>query len=347
MKLSHLLIEQADLPENYPAHPDTVLLTNEFYPDGLTEYQVWRQLNNHVADLTRQLEGRRTLLVILTDAGKVIRRKDERGEFKIDSKPDVERLISGRSIEFHVVADRMSDMAWIDLDPKEEFPFAKVKKVAADLVPILNDVTDSDVEVKFSGSRGFHLISMLSKPRGVDELRAEIRDRVDDYVAGDDRMSTGVVRESDMMRIDVSTLHESGSIRAAWSFHADTGLLSIPVPLNEISEFEKADARINLPRKLDFVPFKEDPNSTSGQMRWRQRNPDDFISFATWKFWKGIHAPGLSFIAGPLKQPKGEHAVQAIRFDRSDWTASKASAWWEKNYLLFDRNWTEEDWKTI
>lgn len=345
MKLSNLILEQVELPEGYPRHADTVIIKNEFYPDGLTEYQIWRQLHNHASDLTKQLKGRRTLLVIKTETGKIVRRNDEEGNpFEISGKDDVKKLISGRAMEFHIVADEMTDLVWIDLDPKEDYPFDEVKKVVTDLVPVLGTISKSDVSVKFSGSRGFHLISPTAKT-DIDAARKTIQASVQEYidrVGG--KLSTGIVRERDAMRIDVSTLHESGSIRTAWSFHSDTGLISLPLAVDDVGAFEKADASIKLPRTLEFVPFKEDPNSTSGQMRWRQRDPDEFESFATWKFWQGIHEPGLSFIAGPLKRPKGEDAVQAIRFDRSEWTPAKAAAWWKKNHTFFDKLWSQADW---
>jgi hypothetical protein len=337
-----------DLPEDYPAHPDTVLLENKFYPAGLNEYQVWRQHQNHLVDLTKQLLRHRTLLVIKAKDRVVIRRNtDEGGALEIRNKDDVRRLISGRAMEFHIVADKMTDVAWIDLDPKERFPFDRVKTIATDLQPILQDVAGSEVTLKFSGGRGFHLLSWLTEKRDIDELRNALRERLDEYVeqTGQDKLSTGVVREDDMMRLDVSTLHESGSIRAAWSFHSATGLLSIPLTPDDLQAFKKEDARINLPRGLEFVPFTEDPNSTSGQMRWRQRDPDGFQSVLTWKFWKGIHAPGLSFIAGPLKHPMGEDSIQAVRFNREDWTPAKAAKWWEENYVHFDKTWTAEDWE--
>jgi hypothetical protein len=346
MKLMRLALEQVDPPADYPRHPDAVVLKNSFYPEGLTEYQVWRQLRNHADDLLGQLKGRRVMVVIKTDEAKIIRRNGASGDpLRIKTLEGLTEIMSGRTMEFHAVSEKEADLAWIDLDPQEQFPFSEVKSVAIALVPIMRKTIEADVSIKFSGGRGFHLLGALSGKSDVDALRHRLEASIRRFIdSAGGKLSLGAVRAPDMMRLDVSTLHESGSIRATWSLNADTGLVSVPLAADDLAGFEKGDARISLPRALHFTPFKEDPNSTSGQMRWRQRDPAEFDSFVTWRRWHGLQAPGLSFIAGPLKRPVGEMAVQSIRFDRSEWTAARAAAWWERHWIAFDSIWTQADW---
>jgi len=343
--LVRLLIEQVEVP-NYPEHPDTVLIKNEFYPYGLSEHMVWKHVENHKKDFLKQLDGRKVLLIIKTDGGPVLRRKDGDREYEIKSKGDIEELNSGRVMEFHIVAGKETDVAWVDLDPKDDFDFDEALEIARELVPVLSDVTGSkDVVLKYSGGRGFHLINWLNSSVGVDDLRKSIIGELKNYIGGNGKLSTDIVRKSDMMRLDVSTLHDSGSIRAAWSFNVSTGLVSVPIEGD--GSFSKKDASIVIPRKLIFYPFKEDPNSTSGQMRKRVRDPKSFIdeSFKTWKYWGDVKPEeGLSYIVGKLVRPFGEETVQAIRFNRGQWSAEKAGKWWEENYYKFDVLWSDKDW---
>lgn len=339
------ILEEIAKPDDYPEHPKTILITNDYYPHGLSEYMIWRHNRIHIDDLYKQLKGKNTLVIMKTPTGDIIRRKDKNDEFLINDKSDLSDLNSGRTMEYHIVVGQKSDVAWIDLDPKPKFDFDEVKAIASELIPVCESVTDSEVEMKYSGGCGIHLLSWMKKERDVDELRKSMISAINEYIEkiGDDRLSTGIVNNDDMMRLDVSTLHQAGSIRAAWSLNAKTGLVSLPID----EDFNRDQAIVHLPRELEFLPFKEDPNSTSGQMRWRMRDPDTFEEFKTWRDWKGIKESGLSFIVGPLLSPKGEMAVQAIRFDREEWSAEKATAWWEKNYIFFDKLWGDTDWANI
>ena len=339
-KLGLYLNEEQATPSEYPEHPNTVLIKNDYYKKGLTEHMVWKHNYNHTSDLFKDLKGHRILTIVKTPQGDILRRKKDDKEYQINNKADISELNSGRAMEFHIVADAETDVAWIDLDPREDFDFEQVKNITTDLVPILTKVSESDdILTKYSSGRGFHLISWMKEKRNVDDLRKELIEELKKYSKGNPKLTTSFAQNRDMMRLDVSTLHESGSIRAAWSLNSKTGLISLPLSPNEIEIFNKKMAVINLPKELIFYPFKEDPNSTSGQMRWRQRDPDSFLqdSMLTWKYWGDVTEEGLSFIVGKLKQPYDEMAVQALRFSRDKWNSNTASKWWEENYWKFDK----------
>jgi len=89
--------------------------------------------------------------------------------------------------------------------------------------------------------------------------------------------------------------------------------------------------------------FKPDPNSGPTQMRWRLRDPKEFDRMWTKHEYKDLKAPGLSFIVGTTKDKDG-FGVQAIRFDKDEWTESKAKTWWETHKNKFKKTWTESDW---
>jgi len=88
--------------------------------------------------------------------------------------------------------------------------------------------------------------------------------------------------------------------------------------------------------------FKFDPNSTKNQGRWRLRDPDDFVSdsYITKK-----NDNGISYILGKLKHGDDEKFyVQAIRFEKDQWTEEEASKWWNQHKKKFIKHWKDEDW---
>jgi len=345
MRLYSLLREGKEPPK----HSRTVLIRNEFYKDGLTEYMVWKHIFNHKSDIVSQLKNKNVMLMIKTKDGSVVKRNDGGKPIEIKTKDDVMKWNSGRIFSYHAVIGEETDVGWIDIDPGEKFNFNETKRIVEQLVPIADKFNPHDVTIKYSGSRGFHILMHFDKMKSVDELRQTTKKELDKFVLDyGSKLVTGLTHDDPYkMRLDVSTLHKSGSISVPWSINIDTGLVAVPLKLNDLKRFDKSAAVINLPSHQEFFKFKADPNSTHNQIRWRLRDPKEFIdgSFVTWKYLEDIHEPGLSFVVGKLKSPFGEEAVQAIRFNRDSWSEASAAKWWEKNYHKFDKLWTEEDWK--
>jgi DNA polymerase/3'-5' exonuclease PolX len=88
------------------------------------------------------------------------------------------------------------------------------------------------------------------------------------------------------------------------------------------------------------MSFKFDPNSTKNQGRWRLRDPNDFHTMWT---EQDKNYEGISYIVGSLYNE--EKAIQAIRFNKTDWDEEKAAKWWQTHKSNYCKSWSEKDWQ--
>ncbi len=87
--------------------------------------------------------------------------------------------------------------------------------------------------------------------------------------------------------------------------------------------------------------FKFDPNSTANEGIWRLRDPDDFEPDS---YFRKSAGEGVSLVIGRLRDTETTE-VQAIRFDKSKFSAQQAAEWWDKHRNQFTRTWSWEDGK--
>jgi len=246
-------LSEKKVTANFPSHPDNVVIESEYYPEGIDEKAVWKYYDSVKEDMVQALEGADVILVLQGD-GAVYKRHADDEFVSIGDLADFEKYNNGRVVEFHRVISNPSDYGYIDIDPNEEVPFAKTKKVAGDLYKVLKANPEvAEVAISFSGGRGFHLYPRYKRPKPVDQLREELKEVADSYIEsmGDEKLSTSIVRGKDEMRLDTSTLKDKGSLRVPGSLNTVTGLICTPITINALDRFDPKDAK--LPKEV----FKE------------------------------------------------------------------------------------------
>jgi DNA ligase D-like protein (predicted 3'-phosphoesterase) len=226
-----------------PKHPETIVVEpNEWYSKGLTEKDVWNYYDKVKRDIVEFYEeyDLDTMIIIQTD-GEVIKRPEA-----IRTVKDFDKWNTGRCLEFHFALKDKTPFVYCDLDPKEDFSFEDVKKIANELISKLEDWEEiSEVRCVFSGSKGFHLYGYLKSTMLTGEAREQMKKLLNEYISerGDERLTTGVTKEANSMRLDTSTLHETGGLRVPGSLSMKTGLRCMEVP--DILGFEKEKAKID------------------------------------------------------------------------------------------------------
>lgn len=79
--------------------------------------------------------------------------------------------------------------------------------------------------------------------------------------------------------------------------------------------------------------------TTQDQFCWQLRDSTDFLQ--CWPVaWAGRERlpEGVTAIVGLLRGT-GSKACQAVRFDRNNWSADSAAAWWRQHERRFARCW--------
>jgi len=181
------------------------------------------------------------LMVFIKTDDVIIRRHPPGGDsIVVEDEADFDELNTGRTVEFHLVVGEKTKLAWVDVDPGRDFPFTETKKITRALLDRLKKF--GKTSAKFSGRRGFHILIELSQARDVDELRHELERELQSYIqeANLKNVTTKPRKSERECRLDVSTLHELGSVKAPYSLDARTGLVSVPVDNVESFEIEQA-----------------------------------------------------------------------------------------------------------
>jgi len=193
---------------------------------------------------------------------------------KIDSRESLMRYVDDHALDYvpYVHGFDMKEPSWLvlDLDAGEELKsmeegFLAVKFVASELARLLRE-NGVQPAVKFSGSRGMQVWASLDNgkmPKGdlfalYRLLIQRLQARLEEEIKGaqpptalkslvEKGLTTSSVAKkeerSQKVLIDWSSMKPMGDVRAPFSIHYKTGLVSCPVGPARILQFEPSEAR--------------------------------------------------------------------------------------------------------
>lgn len=220
---------------------------------------------------------------------------------QINNTKDLIKYVESHAIDFipyiHRINTKDPDWFVLDLDAgpsfdKHERGFYLVKLTAKKLVETLEEYEISSC-IKFSGSRGIQVWSSLENsklPSGdifslyrkfAQQIQTKLEEKLQELpsktlkefyeiVKTGKPITTSTVAKkaerSDQILIDWSTMKPSGDVRAPFSLHYKTTLVSCPIDPKRLLQFELSEARTenvvdNLERLIDIFKLeKSDPS---------------------------------------------------------------------------------------
>ncbi len=159
-----------------------------------------------------------------------------------ENPSDYLNWVSKRTIEFHPTHGTEVDHLFVDIDPKGGVDFERTKEVVRQVANALKKEPDvKSVKTVFSGGRGFHVKAKLDQTSDTNKARERLKKLLAPLTEEQGDVTLGVPR-SKQIRLDVTTLHEKGSLRAEYSLNRDTGLVALPV--TNLKQFKREDATI-------------------------------------------------------------------------------------------------------
>lgn len=187
---------------------------------------------------------------------------------RIDTREDLKRYVDDHALDYvpYVHSFDMKEPSWlvVDLDAGEDLQameegFSAVKFVARELVSLLQECK-VNTAVKFSGSRGMQIWASLDNAqltKGdlfalyrsiIQQLQIALEERIRNakvptelrsMVEGGMTSST-VAKKGERSRkvlLDWSSMKPYGDVRAPFSIHYKTGLVSCPIDPSHLGEF--------------------------------------------------------------------------------------------------------------
>ncbi|MEM5790974.1 MAG: hypothetical protein QXP77_02920 [Candidatus Aenigmatarchaeota archaeon] len=165
----------------------------------------------------------------------------------------------------HRIGVNRPDWLVIDIDPGPKVNFEKTKEVAEITCKIFRNF-DLNPAIKFSGSRGFQVWALIREfdfPEGYEPLilRGKTKREKNYFTLFSDfvrviqrevekeipKLTTSETlskkEREDKILLDSSSMKPMGLVRAPYSVHSKTGLVSLPLNLKEIKDFEFEEGR--------------------------------------------------------------------------------------------------------
>jgi DNA primase len=174
----------------------------------------------------------------------ILRRKDGEGNFIRLDPERMKEWNERRMSEVHPTFGRQVDFVLADIDPQGKVPWKKTKTIAETVAKTMQSHPDvQNVEVQFTGGRGFYVKGQLDKSLHVDRARKLSQDILKGVASRPD--VTFGVAQPDQIRLDMTPLKRRGSIRAPYSLNASTGLVSAPVKLEDLPDLKKEDFTVD------------------------------------------------------------------------------------------------------
>ncbi|MEM5882831.1 MAG: hypothetical protein QXQ77_01145 [Candidatus Aenigmatarchaeota archaeon] len=166
----------------------------------------------------------------------------------------------------HRIGKERPDWLVVDIDPGPKVSWEKTKEVAEITYKIFEKL-NLNPAIKFSGSRGFQIWSLIKdfeipdfyqpltlrgktkRERNYFTLFSDfvrvIQREVDKEIPGITTSETLLKEErEDKILLDPASMKPLGLVRAPYSVHSKSGLVSLPLSIKEIKDFEPPDASI-------------------------------------------------------------------------------------------------------
>lgn len=158
---------------SYPENPNTVVIKNRFYPNGLKEIDIWNYYQSVKHEILRETINRDIMFFIMVDVNKPIVRRKGSNEF-IRLKPNnYDTLITGRTVSLHSAMGPYENFGIIDIDidPNDGFKWAqevtrRVYDFVIDKMPIVRTAS-----IRYTGKNSFHIKCDFGRKMKIDVIR--------------------------------------------------------------------------------------------------------------------------------------------------------------------------------
>lgn len=154
----------------YPENPETIILKNKFYSNGLKEIDVWNYYQRYKGLVLGETRGRDIMFVIMADLNKpVIKRKSPAGKYVQLTNANYDKFMTGRTLVVYSTMKSFEDIAVVDIDVDD---FNKAKRAAFDIHDSLfNAPFVRSADIRYTGKTSFHIFCKLPRKMRVESIK--------------------------------------------------------------------------------------------------------------------------------------------------------------------------------
>jgi|ADurb_Ile_03_Slu_FD_contig_41_1192934_length_2499_multi_4_in_0_out_0_4 hypothetical protein len=222
---------------SYPDHPDTIIIKNEFYPDGLREIDIWNYYQKVKGPLLQQVINRDLMFFIMVNVNKdIVLRKGKTTRFLRLNNQNYDTLITGRTVSIHSTMKRHENFGIVDIDT-DDFDEAKLAAFK-----VYNHMTKSyNTSIRFTGKSSFHVVCEFNREKDIDNIRNEFEQKMRDSNLS--QYTIGYRRTGRVPNLDLSSNKLRGGFITLHSL-STIGLRCMEIDSTKIIRFRKELAKI-------------------------------------------------------------------------------------------------------
>lgn len=229
----------------YPENPNTIILKNKYYPNGLKEIDVWNYYQKNKKSILDETQSRDVMLGIMVDVNKSILRRKGKGKDWIRlTTRNYDEVITGRTLTIYSSMNSYEKFGIIDIDVTEYDGFNWAKKVALDVYDFVMDKMPivSTAKIRFTGKTSFHIICEFRIKMKIDSIRFLLQK----FLQSSDLAKVYTIsgkRSAGIPNLDLSPNKYRGNYITLNSLSL-IGLKCIDIDYTQVNNFNKNKARI-------------------------------------------------------------------------------------------------------
>ena len=229
---------------SYPDNPDTILLRNRLYPQGVKEIDVWNHYQKVKSDILIETKNRDLMFFIMTELNKpVVRRKGKSGNIRL-TPMNYDQMITGRTVSIHSAMGAFENFGIIDIDihPGDGFKWAQI--VTRDVYDFVMDKMPivRGAQIRFTGKQSFHIKCDFNKKMKIDVIRFLLRKFLQESdLTG--KYTVEYRRRPGIPNLDLAPNKQRGTYITLNALSV-LGLKSMEVPYQSLMRFDPRQARV-------------------------------------------------------------------------------------------------------
>ena len=229
---------------SYPENPETLVIQNQYYPNGLKQIDIWNYYQKNKQLILQQVKGRELIVFFATNKNTTTVIRKRNGSPIILTKDNYDTIVSGRTLSFHSTMNNIENFGIVDIDINN-FETAKYLTTIISR-KLLTAPFIKDVGIRFTGKESFHIVCYLKRKlyiNGIKELLKNFLKEKKDDDDDDEGYTIQYKRTDNTPNIDLSSNKFKGGFITSGSLSV-LGLRCIEMSLPKLATFKKHYAKL-------------------------------------------------------------------------------------------------------
>lgn len=223
-----------------PQNPQTIILQNEYYPNGLKEIDIWNYYQKNKNLILRQIIGREVMIFFATDINKTVVIRNIKGTPIRITPSTYDTIISGRTLAIYSTMKRIEEFGIVDIDISD---FDVAKRSAQEVYDeMLKAPFIRDIKIRYTGKESFHIVCYFKRSLYIDRARLLLKEYLKESNLSND-YDIEHKRRKGIPNLDLSPNKQRGAFITLGSL-SSLGLKCVEVDIRRIKTFRKESAII-------------------------------------------------------------------------------------------------------